>query len=490
MLEVDLPADPAQLDRVRPVAQVGLLVEQLEDLVERRHARLVGRVELRERLDRIEEVVQRGDERHQHADRHLAVDRLQPAVQQDPGGRERRQQLDGREVRGVQVDGLHVRVAVVVVELGEPRRGGARSCANVRTTRMPDRLSCRYAVIARDLLARGAVGVRGHDPERQRAERQHREDEERQQRQLDVQHEQDRGRADQRQRRAEQRHHAVGDELVERLHVVGQPRDDHARLAARVEADRQRLQVARTAGSAGPAARAGRPSRRGTSARRSRPSRPARRRGTRSRRASASPRSPGRDPRRRSPAWPAAAARARRRCRAAAQRTSAPCAPRYGRSSTSRPRSLRPRPPVARQRRDDLVAPRSRRSQARHRLARLAREEHLVGQALLGDLGVQRAALEQLGVRAAGRDRAVLEHDDLVGERDRRQPVGDHERRAPGHHLAQRGLDRLLGRGVDRASRVVEHEHRAGRRAARARSRCRWRWPPDSVSPRSPTRVS
>ena len=30
---------------------------------------------------------------------------------------------------------------------------------------------------------------------------------------------------------------------VERLHVVRQPRDDRARLAARVEADRQRLEV-------------------------------------------------------------------------------------------------------------------------------------------------------------------------------------------------------------------------------------------------------
>ena len=40
------------------VAQVGLLVEQVEDLVERRHARLVGRVELGELLDRVEEALQ------------------------------------------------------------------------------------------------------------------------------------------------------------------------------------------------------------------------------------------------------------------------------------------------------------------------------------------------------------------------------------------------------------------------------------------------
>jgi hypothetical protein len=56
-------------------------------------------------------------------------------------------------------------------------------------------------------------------------------------------HEQDRGRADERQRGAEQRHDPVRDELVERLDVVGQARDEHAGLAAREEGDRQRLQV-------------------------------------------------------------------------------------------------------------------------------------------------------------------------------------------------------------------------------------------------------
>jgi hypothetical protein len=36
--------------------------------------------------------------------------------------------------------------------------------------------------------------------------------------------------------------------------------------------------------------------------------------------------------------------------------------------------------------------------------------------------------------------------------------VRDHERRAPLHRLAQRELDRLLGRGVDRGGGIVEHE--------------------------------
>ena len=66
--------------RSRPArsVEVGLHVEQLEDLLQRRHARLVGGVELGELLDRFEQVRQRGDERDDRADRDVAFDRLQP----------------------------------------------------------------------------------------------------------------------------------------------------------------------------------------------------------------------------------------------------------------------------------------------------------------------------------------------------------------------------------------------------------------------------
>ena len=55
-------------------------------------------------------------------------------------------------------------------------------------------------------------------------------------------------------------------------------------------------------------------------------------------------------------------------------------------------------------------------------------------------------------------DAPVVEHDDLVGERDRRQPVGDDDRRPVAHDLAQPGADLRLGRGVDGRGRVVEDE--------------------------------
>jgi hypothetical protein len=62
-------------------------------------------------------------------------------------------------------------------------------------------------------------------------------------------------------------------------------------------------------------------------------------------------------------------------------------------------------------------------------------------------------------VVALGDDPAVVEHDDLIGQRDRREAVGDHEGRAPGHRLRERQLDAPLGGGVDRGGGVVEDQH-------------------------------
>src|SRR4051794_31344558 len=66
-------------------------------------------------------------------------------------------------------------------------------------------------------------------------------------------------------------------------------------------------------------------------------------------------------------------------------------------------------------------------------LLRLPREEYLVREPLLRDLAIQVGAHEQFVMRALGRDPALLEHDDLVGERDRREAVADDERGALAH---------------------------------------------------------
>jgi ABC-type multidrug transport system fused ATPase/permease subunit len=242
VVEHDLAAQARQVDSVRRVDEVGLLVEQLEDLVERRHPRLVGRIELRKRLDRVEEVVQRGEERDEHADRDVPVERLDPAVEQDPRGHQPAHQLDAREVGGVQVDRPHVRAAVLLVELREALQV-ARLLSERAHDANPRQRLLQVGGDRRDLLARRPVGVGGDDPERERAEPEDREHEVGQQRELRVEQEQDHRGADEHQRGAEQRHDAVGDERVERLDVVGQARDQHAGAAARIEADRHPLQV-------------------------------------------------------------------------------------------------------------------------------------------------------------------------------------------------------------------------------------------------------
>ena len=66
---------------------------------------------------------------------------------------------------------------------------------------------------------------------------------------------------------------------------------------------------------------------------------------------------------------------------------------------------------------------------------------------------------QELLVRAEVGDAAVFDERDASRQAQRRTPVGDEDGRAPGHELAQRRVDRLLGRGVDGRRRVVEQEH-------------------------------
>src|SRR5206468_9378124 len=63
----------------------------------------------------------------------------------------------------------------------------------------------------------------------------------------------------------------------------------------------------------------------------------------------------------------------------------------------------------------------------------------------LPEFGVQSALVEQLLVRAALRDPALVQHDTLVGIDDGGQAVGDHVRRAALRSLVERLLELLLG---------------------------------------------
>ena len=111
------------------------------------------------------------------------------------------------------------------------------------------------------------------------------------------------------------------------------------------------------------------------------------------------------------------------------------------------------------------------RSRRRRAASRSGSCRLLLGELRRDDLGVRRAGLEQLVVRAEPDLAAVLDHEDLVGVDDGRDPLGDDH----GHRVARRrararraGARRSRGRGR-RTSR------RRGRCRAGGRARGRWR---------------
>src|SRR5581483_9285489 len=139
---------------------------------------------------------------------------------------------------------------------------------------------------------------------------------------------------------------------------------------------------------------------------------------------------------------------------------------RQDQSSTAAPRSASRWPPgwwtlipPRRQRRRRLRSSRRRSRDVLHLRASLDGVRELpLEETVLVDLAVDRARALQLLVRPARRDTAVVEDDDLVGERDRRQAVRDDQRRPVARRSAQPRADLGLRRRVDRRGRVVEDE--------------------------------
>ena len=84
----------------------------------------------------------------------------------------------------------------------------------------------------------------------------------------------------------------------------------------------------------------------------------------------------------------------------------------------------------------------------------------LAGELGAVQLGVQAAGGQQLVVRAALDDPAVVDDQDLVGLADGGQPVRDDQRRPAGQRRLQRPLHRRLGLGVQVRGGLVEHDHR------------------------------
>ena len=105
------PRDAAEVARAVAVANLGLLVEHVHDLVERRDRGEERVVELRELLHGVEEVREVAEERDEDADRDVAVEDEVAAVAEHDRRGDRREEVDEREVEAVQHDRLLVRRA-------------------------------------------------------------------------------------------------------------------------------------------------------------------------------------------------------------------------------------------------------------------------------------------------------------------------------------------------------------------------------------------
>ena len=110
--ERDVACDRRQLECVRPVDDLRLLVEHARDLVERRRRGEERVVELRELLNRVEEVLHVQHEGEERSEGERAAEVEMAAVAQHDGECDGREQVDDREIDPVQHDGLHVRLAV------------------------------------------------------------------------------------------------------------------------------------------------------------------------------------------------------------------------------------------------------------------------------------------------------------------------------------------------------------------------------------------
>lgn len=117
------------------------------------------------------------------------------------------------------------------------RSRAARYAAENLDDRHPHDVFIQVSVDPRQPDTDGPVGLAGAHPEALRGPEDQREDGERDQGQTPVHVEHDDHDADEHEEVAEHRYNPGGDEFVQRVHVVGDPRDQSAHRVAVVEAD-------------------------------------------------------------------------------------------------------------------------------------------------------------------------------------------------------------------------------------------------------------
>ena len=170
VLEGDSSVDRRELERVRVVDHLRILVQYGEDPVERGGGREERVVELGELLDRVEEVREVEREREERAEGHVPVDHEPAAEAEHDGGGEGREHVDRGEVDPAQDDRLVVRRPVPLVDTAEGRLARGLPRERLHDPHPRDVLGERRGDDA-EPLADASVGAVGADPEPGRGQR-------------------------------------------------------------------------------------------------------------------------------------------------------------------------------------------------------------------------------------------------------------------------------------------------------------------------------
>jgi hypothetical protein len=193
-------------------------------------------------LHRVEEVLDVEHEREEGSDLDRVLKVQVTAVAEHDRERDRGEEVDEREVPGIQHHRLLVRLPVALADLAEVADVDLLARERLDDPHAGDVFGERGGDEP-EALPDGSIGAGRVAPEQHRSDTHDRDHREGRERQAPVEDEEENRRADERQRALDETRNAVGDQLVECLHVVRQPADDHAGAVPLVEAERQSLEV-------------------------------------------------------------------------------------------------------------------------------------------------------------------------------------------------------------------------------------------------------
>ncbi len=242
VIELDMALDLRKVKCSGAVDHLGLLVEHAEDAVERGGSGEERVVQLRELLNRVEEVGEVQREREQRSHGHAAVHDERTAEPEHDRRRDRGEHVDGREVDAVEHHGLVVRAAVALVDTAKRRLARRLARERLHDPHPGDVLGERCGDDPEPFTDTPVRAVRA-DAEPGRGQGHQREHGQRCKGEAPVEQEEDDRRSNEEECVLDEARDPVRNEQVESLDVVRDPADGRARAIPLVVTQRQVLEV-------------------------------------------------------------------------------------------------------------------------------------------------------------------------------------------------------------------------------------------------------